>query len=47
MTPTYPRHPVLATAFRHTVEVPFDGDGAATGALNWGQQHILGAIRNL
>ncbi|NUR29983.1 MAG: hypothetical protein HOV83_29730, partial [Catenulispora sp.] len=40
-------HPVLATAFRHTVEVPFDGDGAATGALNWGQQHILGAIRNL
>ncbi|NUR58251.1 MAG: hypothetical protein HOV87_06085, partial [Catenulispora sp.] len=37
----------LATASRHVVEVPFAGDGAGAGALNWGQQHILGAIRNL
>ncbi len=31
----------------HTIEVPFDGDGAGCGSLNWGQQHILGATRNL
>ncbi|MFL6110234.1 MAG: condensation domain-containing protein, partial [Catenulispora sp.] len=31
----------------HTIEVPFDGDGAGRGALNWGQQHILAATRNL
>ena len=37
----------LASASRHTVEVPFAGDGAGVGPLNWGQQHILGAIRNL
>jgi hypothetical protein len=31
-----------------TVEVAFDsGEAAAVGGLNWGQQHILGAIRNL
>ncbi|GAA1984604.1 condensation domain-containing protein [Catenulispora subtropica] len=47
MTPTFPKPSELATASRHLVDVPFEGDGAATGALNWGQQHILGAIRNL
>lgn len=31
----------------HTVEVAFAADGAGRGGLNWGQQHILGAIRNL
>ena len=34
-------------AASQTVEVPFSGEGAGSGALNWGQQHILGAIRNL
>ncbi|MFD0634031.1 hypothetical protein ACFQ9X_23210 [Catenulispora yoronensis] len=50
MTPTYPRTAEAAgpeQASRHVVEVPFEGDGAGIGALNWGQQHILGAIRNL
>ncbi|MEY9890164.1 hypothetical protein ABIA31_003822 [Catenulispora sp. MAP5-51] len=30
-----------------TIDVPFAGEGAGSGGLNWGQQHILGAIRNL
>lgn len=30
-----------------TIEVPFAGEGSGSGGLNWGQQHIFGAIRNL
>jgi hypothetical protein len=29
------------------IEVPFAGEGSGSGGLNWGQQHIFGAIRNL
>ncbi|NUP47968.1 MAG: hypothetical protein HOW97_11740 [Catenulispora sp.] len=49
MTPTYPNPSAhaLENAARHVVEVSFAGDGAGVGALNWGQQHILGAIKNL
>jgi hypothetical protein len=45
--------PVSLFVACQTVDVSFsgdgDGDGAgnSTGGLNWGQQHILGAIRNL
>jgi hypothetical protein len=30
-----------------TIEVSFEGEGSGSGALNWGQQHIFGAIQNL
>ena len=41
--------PSLASlvAASRTVDVAFSGDDAGSGGLNWGQQHILGAIRNL
>ncbi|ACU72148.1 condensation domain protein [Catenulispora acidiphila DSM 44928] len=39
-----PGSPIAAT---RTLEVPFSGDAAGSGGLNWGQQHIFGAIRNL
>ena len=41
--------PDTAIIATETVEVPFagDGGGAASGALNWGQQHILGVIQLL
>lgn len=42
--PEEPAWPIVAT---QTVEVPFAGEGSGSGGLNWGQQHILGAIRNL
>jgi len=53
MSPTNPKSPTVLepvlepASSRHVVEVSFEGDGAGIGALNWGQQHILGAIRNL
>ncbi|WP_370354775.1 condensation domain-containing protein [Catenulispora sp. EB89] len=34
-------------ASTQTIDVPFSGDDAGSGGLNWGQQHIFGAIRNL
>lgn len=34
-------------AASQTVEVAFSAADARSGGLNWGQQHILGAIRNL
>jgi hypothetical protein len=39
--------PASAVAVTETIDVPFEGEGSGSGALNWGQQHILGAIRNL
>ncbi|WP_194926139.1 condensation domain-containing protein, partial [Catenulispora pinisilvae] len=44
---TSPIPPTSAIIATETIEVPFAGEGAGSGALNWGQQHILGVIQLL